>query len=339
MVHELEASLAASLRVNEKAAALAEALLEVEAAGASRDDARRHFAFLAHALEFKRPQLFERYAAWWQPALAHRGVPVAAFARQLEAMAHVIEQMIPAREARAAMQFVRSARAAATLAPESLEAALGAIPPGAKAYLERLLASDTQGARSFASEVVRGSGGLAQLYLQVLAPAMKEVGLLWQANRISVAQEHYCAGVTQMVMGDAGTSVRGVRGRRTAVIACVAGEQHSLGSRMVADFLDMTGWHTLWLGASTPGADLLRMVIDQRAGLLALSCSHAPCVHDVATLITALRVLPECRNVKVLVGGYAFENAGDLWRDVGADAFAADAAAAAQAAHGLVPDA
>ena len=338
MVHQSEASLAASLRVSEQAAVLADTLMQAEAAGASRDDARRHFAFLAHALEFGRPEAFERYAAWCQPALAHRGVDAAAFARQLEAMAHVVGEMLAVREAGIAMQFVRGARAALAHAPQSLDAALGAIPPGAQAYLERLLASDTEGARRFARDVVRGSGGLAELYLQVLAPAMKEVGLLWQSNRIGVAEEHYCAGVTQIVMGDAATCVRGVRGRRTAVVACVAGEQHSLGSRMVADFLDMTGWRTLWLGASTPGSDLLRMVVERRADLLALSCSHAPCVHDVATLVTALRVLPESRHVKVLVGGYAFENCDGLWRDVGADAFAADASAAAQAAHRLVPE-
>lgn len=336
MVHESEASLAASLRVSEKAALLADVVVQREAAG-SHEDVRRHFAFLAHALEFGRPQLFERYAAWCKPMLAHRGVSAAAFARQLDAMSLALEEVVPAREARVAMQFVRHAPAAIAQVPESIEPALGAIPADAKAYLARLLENDTEGARRYARDILQDAGGIADLYLQVLAPAMNEAGLLWQANRISIAQEHYCAGVTQMVMGDAGNFVRGVRGGRTAVVACVVGEQHSMGSRMVADLLDMTGWRTLWLGASTPGGDLLRMVVDQEADLLALSCSHAPCVHDVATLITALHVLPECRHVKVLVGGYAFEGCGDLWRAVGADAYAPDASAAVQEAHRLVP--
>jgi methanogenic corrinoid protein MtbC1 len=326
------------LRVSENIARLADVLVQREPAGA-HEDVRRHFAFLAHALEFGRPQLFERYAAWCKPMLAHRGVPPAAFSRQLDAMALAIEEMVPAREARVAMQFVRGARGAVAQVPESIDSALGAIPPDAKAYLARLLESDTEGARRYARGILHDAGGLADLYLKVLAPAMKEVGLLWQANRISVAQEHYCAGVTQMVMGDAGNFVRGVSGGRTAVVACVTGEQHSMGSRMVADLLDLTGWRTLWLGASTPGGDLLRMVVEQEADLLALSCSHAPCVHDVATLVTSLRVLPECRHVKVLVGGYAFDSSAELWRDVGADAYAADAAAATQVAHRLVPQA
>jgi methanogenic corrinoid protein MtbC1 len=55
----------------------------------------------------------------------------------------------------------------------------------------------------------------------------------------------------------------------------------------------------------------------------------------VATLITALRVLPECGSVKVIVGGYAFEGCEDLWRQVGADAYAPDAPTAAQVAHSL----
>lgn len=326
---------AAALKVAEKAAALAAVLARREPR-CTQDDARQHFAFLAHALEFARPELFARYAAWAKPTLAHRGVPAAAAARQLHAMTLVAEEMLPAAEARCAAQYVRAALTGFADLPDSLEGSLGTLPDDARAYLERLLENDTDGARAVARRCMDGGRGLARLYTEVLAPAMTEVGLLWQCNRIGVAQEHYCAGVTQMVMGEAGATLRRVSGGRTAVVACVAGEQHSLGSRMVADFLDMTGWRTLWLGASTPGADILRMVVDHRADILALSCSHAPCLHDVATLVTALRVLPECGHVKVLVGGYAFETCEGLWRAVGADGFARDAAAAAQAAHRLV---
>lgn len=335
MRNELPDHVAASLSLNEKAPLLAALLAQRQPVSAGKDDARSHFDFLAHALEFGRPRLFSRYVAWAKPTFASRGVPPDALARHLQAMEPVLQELLPRREAAIAAQYVRAGIDALPGACESLDASLGAISPGAQAYLACLLASDTEGARKAARRAMEGGTGLPALYLEVLAPAMNEVGLLWQSNRISVAQEHYCAGVTQMVMAEAGAVKPAARGGRTAVVACVAGEQHAMGSRMVADLLDMAGWRTLWLGASTPCADLLRMVVEVRADLLALSCSHAPCLHDLVSLIAAIRVLPECRHVKVMVGGYAFDGDGDLWRDVGADAYAGDARAAAAVAQEL----
>jgi methanogenic corrinoid protein MtbC1 len=344
------AATAAALLVNERAPALAEALVEREFAARpelaarfgpqgrakSLQDARYHFAFLALALEFGRPEIFSSYMAWVKTVLAHRRVPPEVLEHHLAHMADVVEDALPQAEARAAAQCIRDAADRVRLAPDSLDAQLGQLSPLAQRYVQLLLANDDPGARALVLEEIRRGMGAGELYLQVLAPALHEVGRLWQANRISVAQEHYCTGVTQKIMAEVSASVQAVRARRTAVVACVAGEQHAIGSRMVADFLDMTGWRTLWLGASTPSTDLLRMVVDLKAELLALSCTYAPHLHEVAALVSALRALPETKDVKVLVGGTAFGWGEDLWRAVGADAFAADAAQAAQAAQRLV---
>lgn len=326
--------LAAALAVREQAPALASTLALEELA--AREVAREHIEFLASSLEFAKPEIFANYARWCKPTLSHRGASPDHLERQLEAMRRAMERMLSPPTAAHAARYVREGLAAIGDCPASVEGALGAIPEEAKAYLDRLLANDTAGARSIGRTIIDAGNGVGRLYLDVLAPAMREVGLLWQCNRLNVAEEHYCTGVTQMVMGEASASIRRVGGGRTAVISCVAGEQHSIGSRMVADFLEMAGWNTLWLGASAPASDLLRLVIDSRADLLALSCSYVPCLHHMATAISALRSLPECRHVRVLVGGHAFDACHDLWREMGADGFAPDPAAAARLAHRLV---
>lgn len=340
----------ASQLLKQRGAELAERLVEREFAARpelaerfgpmgrakSLQDAHYHFGFLALALEFNRPDMFAGYIAWVKTLLAHRRVPAEVLGHHLEHMAGVLEASLPSPEAAEAVAFVRNALERLPQAPAALDDSIGQLPPLARSYVERLLANDSDGARQLAIDAVRGGMGAGELYLKVFAPALHEVGLLWQANKISVAQEHYCTGVTQTIMSQVSASVNAVRARRTAVVACVAGEQHAIGSRMVADFLDMTGWRTLWLGASTPTADLLRMVVDLKADLLALSCTYAPHLHDVASLISALRAMPEGRHVKVLVGGHAFSWSEDLWRVIGADGHATDAAQAAQMAHRLV---
>lgn len=342
----IEARTAAALAISEQAPALARELLRCERAAPpnadtvwakSEEDARLHFVVLARALEFGRPQLFSSQMAWVKAVLAHRNVPSAALAHHLRCMDDVLETHLAPAPGREAVSYVRQALLALPGAPDSLDPQIGKLPTLAQQYLERMLVLDAEGARRLVADSMRHGLGMGELYLQVIEPAMREVGLLWQAGRISVAQEHYCTGVTRMAIAHIAVDSAAIRPSRTAVVACVAGELHELGSRMVADFLEATGWRTLWLGASTPTADLLRIAIDLRADLLALSCAHAPNLHDLAALIAGVRALPELRELKVLVGGHAFRHCEELWQDVGADAYAADAAQAVQRAEALCP--
>ena len=67
---------------------------------------------------------------------------------------------------------------------------------------------------------------------------LREVGRLWQMNRLSVAQEHYVTAATQLIMSQLYPLVfRTARRDRRIVAACVGGELHELGVRMVADRL------------------------------------------------------------------------------------------------------
>ena len=53
-------------------------------------------------------------------------------------------------------------------------------------------------------------------------------------------------------------------------------------------------------------------------------------------LVTRLRSDSRCANVKVIVGGYVFQERPDLWRFLGADGAAGDAAAAVTLGNSLV---
>ena len=52
--------------------------------------------------------------------------------------------------------------------------------------------------------------------------------------------------------------------------------------------------------------------------------------------VRAVRADPRTRSVRVLVGGNPFNVADDLWREIGADGWAADAAGAVLRAEELV---
>ena len=168
--------------------------------------------------------------------------------------------------------------------------------------------------------------GLKDVYLHVFQPCQQELGRLWHTGRISVAQEHFCTAATQLIMSRLYPLVfdsdkKGLR----CVAACVSGELHELGIRMVSDFLEMEGWDTYYLGANSPVSGILSAIEEKRAGLLAISSTMAYHLEMVRGLIESLRSDPRGAGVKIMVGGYPFNRVKDLWRMVGADGYAGSA--------------
>ncbi|HZH98561.1 MAG TPA: cobalamin B12-binding domain-containing protein, partial [Fimbriimonadaceae bacterium] len=60
---------------------------------------------------------------------------------------------------------------------------------------------------------------------------------------------------------------------KLALVACAPGEWHSLGSRMVSDFLISMGWYCRYLGANTPDEALLSAVTKEKPDVVLLSSS------------------------------------------------------------------
>jgi methanogenic corrinoid protein MtbC1 len=120
------------------------------------------------------------------------------------------------------------------------------------------------------------------------------------------------------------------------VATCIAGDLHEIGLRMVADFFEMDGWDTTYLGANVPARDLLAMLESQPTELLAISATMTFHISRVAELIAAVRSRDTLRDMRLIVGGYPFNVAPGLWLEIGADGHATDADTALALAHNLL---
>jgi methanogenic corrinoid protein MtbC1 len=202
-------------------------------------------------------------------------------------------------------------------------------------YQEALLGADLDGARRILDDAVGAGVPIRALYLDVLQPALYEVGARWSRAEISVAQEHLATAAAQAAMaGLAERLLPEERARRGAVlIACVEDELHSVGVRMVADFLQADGWEVTWLGAMTPSAGLVELA--RRADAVALSAALPERIPLVGAAVAALRELAE--PPFVLVGGQAFAGSRERALATGADAYAHDAADAVRVLDSRFP--
>lgn len=199
-------------------------------------------------------------------------------------------------------------------------------------YLRAVLAGSRREAMAAVDDAVRAGLGIRPLYLEVFQPVMREIGRLWQENRITVADEHLATAITQAAMARlydelfAGDAAPGP----LLVAACADQERHELGLRMICDVLEMEGWDTVFLGASVPVEDLVRMVLDRRPQVVALSASISPHLARVRQAIEGIRAaVPEGGPV-IVVGGRAFADDPALAGRLGADLTARDAAQAAE---------
>jgi MerR family transcriptional regulator, light-induced transcriptional regulator len=199
-------------------------------------------------------------------------------------------------------------------------------------YLDAIL----QGSRREAFgviELARTEGlGIRPLYLEVFQPAMREIGRLWQENRITVADEHLATAITQAAMARLYEDLfrASPQPGPLLVAACADQERHELGLRMICDVLEMEGWDTVFLGASVPVEDLVQMVRARHPQVVALSASIAPHVGRVREAIRAIREAEPQPAPLIAVGGRAFVDDPALAERLGADLTAKDAVEAAE---------
>jgi methanogenic corrinoid protein MtbC1 len=105
---------------------------------------------------------------------------------------------------------------------------------------------------------------------------------------------------------------------------------------MVADFFEMEGWDTYYVGANTPVDSILQTLQERQADVLGISSTMHYHVNAVKVLVDQVRASDVGQRVKVLVGGYPFNLHPDLWRKVGADGCGQDAQEAVALANRLL---
>lgn len=199
-------------------------------------------------------------------------------------------------------------------------------------FADLLLLRPPKDARAAALGLINRGVPAREIYLGLLAPALREVGWRWQRGLATVAQEHLATTVvgsimTELVARLAETSP--VRCR--AVLACTSGELHEVGLRMIGDFLGADGWEVFYVGASTPGTDLAQLVDRVQPDVVGLSTTMEAHLPQAAVAVAAVRA--RAASPFVIVGGAAFGGQAEIARDLGADGFAADAGAASTRLH------
>jgi MerR family transcriptional regulator, light-induced transcriptional regulator len=285
-------------------------------------DAGYHLAFLAGAVEAGDRHAFAAYARWAAGVLAARDIAGRFLAENLEQLEQALAGRLGAARAAVLGPYFRTALDAVSSAPP--------VPPearlslAAEVFLQSILTGQRHAALQIARESLRNGLSVEDLYVDVLQPALYTVGARWEANQLTVAQEHIATAIVQYVMAqvyEAPDFPQG--GKGTVVLAGVEGELHNIGAVMVGDLLESSGWQVRFLGSNLPSASIVAAIRDAVPTHVGISATMLFNVPVVRQLIAAIRAEFAGR-VRILVGGAAFRSSPGLWQHVEADAYAPD---------------
>lgn len=299
-----------------------------------------NLSFLTEALKAASPSLFFDHIAWAKTVLFAQGIRTQEFEIKLRCIQEILANQLPADLNRHASDYLEQVLRDFSGMPEELPSFIDKSNPLidlAQKYMNALLSGDRKIAMRYIMVGVDQGNTLEDIYLYVFQCVLREVGQLWQTNQISIAQEHYCSAATQLIMSQLYPQIISrKRNGRKIVLACVSGEQHEIGVRMLSDFFEMDGWNAYYVGANTPAAGILEALTHHhQSDILALSATMTWHVSKVREAISLVRSSKQGRRIKIIVGGYPFVIEPNLWRQVGADAFAVDARAAIEVANNL----
>jgi diguanylate cyclase (GGDEF)-like protein len=141
-----------------------------------------------------------------------------------------------------------------------------------RAYGDTLRVGDPHAAAVVIDDALADGLSSVEIQSSVIAPAMWEIGELWERGGLTVAEEHLATAVSHHVLTRLypGLLHKAQRRGDTIVVAAVHGEHHVLGLRMAADVLEGAGFDVRFLGADLPASSLLAWVTEHRPAAVAL---------------------------------------------------------------------
>lgn len=173
-------------------------------------------------------------------------------------------------------------------------------------HVDRLTALLLDGAGvdagSLVRKVVADGAPVGEVYISLLAPALHRIGDEWAAGRIGTAIEHRGTEIASAIMSRLGENFRR-RGpsRGVAVTLTMPGDEHRLGSAMVADFLRGGGYDVHHLGAQVRISDLQMFLQVVKTDVVAVSVTYGEV--DEAILGDLVKAVAAEGDAVVVVGG------------------------------------
>ncbi|WP_409299718.1 B12-binding domain-containing protein [Peribacillus sp. SCS-155] len=156
-----------------------------------------------------------------------------------------------------------------------------------------LLDGDHQTAINFVNN--HGYSSRFSVYNDLLTPAMRYVGELWENNEITVADEHLATATCDFVLSRLFPSTQTNISKKKAMFFCLEGEQHYIGLKMVNSLFEEYEWDTQYYGSNLPLEYALKNAEKWKPDLVGISVTivyHLSMLEDYTKAFASLASPP-----------------------------------------------
>lgn len=189
-----------------------------------------------------------------------------------------------------------------------------------KVFLENLLKGYREEARSSILDLYEEGINIGQIYFDILEKALKEVGALWEQGVIDVWKEHLISEALLDIMRELRVKEKSIYGRVHSLIALTpVPEMHNIGLKMIADMLELEGWHVVYLGSSVPAISLIKAIEAEEPDLVAISVTLPYHIEAAKHTIAAIKNYFRQKSPNIIIGGAAFANCRNVCEETGAN--------------------
>jgi methanogenic corrinoid protein MtbC1 len=170
--------------------------------------------------------------------------------------------------------------------------------------------------------------GTESLYLDLLAPAARHLGQLWETEASDFVEVtmalHRLQELAHSFSADlGGAEDMALPAGPRALCVVLPGEQHVFGAQLVGEFLRRARWD-VWDAPGATERDIISLVEREWFTLVGVSISTSDQLEGLSGLVRRLRRASLNPDLRIMVGGLPFEDHPERAALVGADATARD---------------
>ncbi len=167
------------------------------------------------------------------------------------------------------------------------------------------------------------SGVFIPLLEDVVIPTMDDIGQRWENGDIALSQVYMGGKILEEIIDQLIPKKSIERADEPNIAILVYKDYHLLGKRIVYTFLKSNGYDVIDYGMQHSIKSIIQKIKQDKIQILLISVLMLNSAIDIKELISKIK--EEKLNTKVAVGGAPFRFDTDLYKEVGADAYATNA--------------
>lgn len=187
-------------------------------------------------------------------------------------------------------------------------------------YLQALLIGNKNKALEIALSFFQNGIELKVFYKDIIEKSLVKIGELWEIGKVDVWKEHLATEISKVVLDNYKMNFSPTTPNNKKIIAFTPGaETHSMGLKIVSDFLEQQGYNILFLGTNIPNRSIINAIRDEDPYAICLSVTMRYHIESAKNIISSIKNTFKKQSPLIIIGGFALNEQYDVIGLTGAD--------------------